>query len=257
MRSLFSAAILLFSVPAMATPVTFDFTGTMTHYFTAADTSIWTPAIDSLSDKSVSGSITFDLDLALPTTSAEAPDEWAYQVFRQQDMPAGTWIQASLNWAGGTFAPAPFGPNTGADLIFTDNYADPMGVDGVTLTDAFARSLDGVQYTQSLSVSFGGPLFGNGPILTPTLVDLKNLDLLASPVMSGSFINYSYRANPDDPENGLVSGYDGWFQISSISVRPTSVPEPGSLALMSLGLISLALSRRSARDRAGRLRSGA
>lgn len=233
------AAALGGPIAAHAAPITFDFTGNgwLTTYVGNGGTTS-TPEAASFT-----GSVTFDVLSPGPT----GPDGTSNGTTIASD-PTG-WVQSSffIQWDAGSFTPGPVsGQHTVGNMTeVRDDYF------------AFLYSYDSlynaVQYTGAES----GTTYLSYASLARSTQDrswLSDLTFDSSAALATgtgaynllSFGDYSYRYNTATNGNDYLGWY-GSMGLTSMTERPASVPEPTTLALLSLGLGGLAFARRRPR----------
>lgn len=215
-----------------AVPVTIDFAGTMVSYRTANNSS-FVEVIGSLSDLSITGSITYDTELGLSPVIA-TPSHYLQGGFSQ---PA-EWISSSISWAAGTYVVPSLAGQTYFDrLDILDNSG--LGGDQIQIHDLAYDLFDvTVPYNMhSLLIQLSGPgLISTGsPAASADAVPM--MQNFSAPGF-GRFESFHATSNGQ-----LFTGYLGNFRIDAASIRPTQVPEPSTIALFGLGLIALGLVR--------------
>lgn len=140
--------------------------------------------------------------------------------------------------AGEVFSPIPaVGDVFHGSLTFDDAVLATDGAHTGTTLDAFRLELAGLTWdpddASSVFQGFRGPATGaTSPVLLVSGGELTGL--------RGGVYGFSDVPYVDFLDDGTFSAYDGATAIlGSLTVGPTAVPEPGTLALMLLGLAGM------------------
>ncbi len=220
---------LLSGLPAQAVPVTFDFTGTGFVCNYASDASC-----ASRYDGAFTGSITVDVLADGPS----GPDSYTNGTTMAYDY--NGWAQADflIQWGSESFNPGAVPSQISSDnyvQLFNDwGYADFIairenysGFDGTTEFQSiaqFTRQTGDLSWLTDLSLPSG-------------------LGLAPGPSAFNQILfNNSTRTTGEF--SAVYAGYSGTVDISSFVRRTTSVPEPGTLGLLGLGLAGVGFCRR-------------
>ena len=150
------------------------------------------------------------------------------------------WVQGGNTGGTGVQCPGPTSPTVEEGNCSA--FLGPAGSDG-TLSQGFTTTA-GQPYTTSFAVLFDGGVpsdfsaFFNGSLYSVT-----------NPPLSAGFLSLSFVTIATGPNSTLSFSFrddPGFIFLDAVSVLPgvVAVPEPSSLALLSLGLFGVALARR-------------
>jgi hypothetical protein len=217
---------------AMAVPVSYEFT-TGANPFSASSA-----ALAALAGQSVSGSFTFDSDAPLVTTTASAT------VYRGLSSLSGSVGGYSFSDGDGYVSVendlyTPAVPFAGAPFDALALSAEPgLGASGnynLTGFDMPGLTLVNVRLFWLETLIGGAPDFlvsNDLPSAPPTFTGRLALDFVASP-----YSPIDGQPSPTLPNLSIVF-FDG------LTVRPATVPEPGALTLLALGLLGVMFASR-------------
>lgn len=230
------AAALGGPIVAHAAPVTFDFTGNgwLTTY---VGDGLTTSAPESAS---FTGSVSFDVLSPRPT----GPDGTSNGTTIASD-PTG-WVQSRffIQWDDSSFAPGPVtGQHTVSNMteVRDDYFAFLYSYDNLYNAVQYTGSETGTTY---LSYAYLSRFTQDTSWLSDLTFDLSaGLATGTGSYNRLNFGEYSYQYNTATSRSDYLGWY-GSFALTSLTERPTSVPEPTTLALLSLGLGGLAFARR-------------
>jgi hypothetical protein len=214
MRSkIIAIALLICPATVWAVPITINWSGEITEYHATPGSPVEPP----LSSNAISGSITYDTDL-LPTPDAGSTSEFL-------SFSGGDFISSSVQWAGGTFNP---------------NLPGGLGFDTLQITNGLVDSFLVVDSSSVFDVG------GRIALLQFNLIGLPNLFsgniATADSVPNGAFMDGLSSFLDLNLIEG--SGFDATYSIRNVNAQVASVPEPGMLSLLAIGLLTIALSRR-------------
>ena len=206
-------ACLFNGLAAQAVPLTYDFAGTGSVCTFAANASC-----ASTYEGAFTGSVTMDV-LADGPSGSDASTNGGSLVYDYNG-----WVQSDflIQWDGNSFNPGPV-----ASQIDSDNY--------VQLSDGYF-GVDQAFNREAYLGADGSTDFYSSAGLTRQTSDTSWITDLSFPVGLGlapgpgafnqiGFAEYSLTAT------GLYAGFSGTVGLSSLTVRTTSVPEPGTLVL--------------------------
>jgi hypothetical protein len=220
---------LLSGLTAQAVPVTFDFTGTgyVCTFASNADCA-------SRYDGAFTGSVTIDV-LADGPGGADSYTNGSSLAYDYNG-----WAQADflIQWGSESFNPGPV-----SSQVSSDNY--------VQLANDYGHA-DYLAIRESYVGFDGSTDFYSNALFTRQTGDLTWLSDLSIPEGLGfapgpgafNQINFNNSTRTTSEFSEVYAGYSGLVDISSFTVRSTSVPEPGTLALLGLGLAGVGLCRR-------------
>jgi hypothetical protein len=219
-------ACLLSGRAAHAVPVIYDFAGTGSVCTYASDASC-----ASTYDGAFTGTVTIDV-LASGPSGADAFTNGSSLAYDYDG-----WAQSDflIQWDSNSFNPGPV-----ASQVSSDNY--------VQLANDF-NGVDQVFNRESYFGFDGSTNFYSSAGLTRQSSDLSWMSDLSFPAGvglapgSGAFNQLNF-SNYTHKETGVYAGFSGLVNLSSLTARTTSVPEPGTLALFGLGLAGLGFRRR-------------
>jgi len=217
---------LFYGLAAHAVPLTYDFAGTGSVCTYASDASC-----ASTYEGAIFGSVTIDFLANGPS----GPDSYTNGVSLAYDYDG--WLQSDflIQWDGHTFNPGPLDSQ-----IASDNYVQLangyIGAEQLHNREAY-QGFDGstnVYSSASLTRQSSDPSW---------LTDLSFPEGLGLAPGPGAFNQVSF-SEYAQMATGTYSGFSGVANLSSLTVRTTSVPEPATLVLFALGLAGVGLSRR-------------
>jgi hypothetical protein len=228
------ATCLFNGLAAHAAPVTYDFAGTGSVCTYASNASC-----ASTYEGAFTGSVTIDV-LASGPSGADSFTNGATLAYDYDG-----WAQSDflIQWDGNSFNPGPVDSQ-----VESDNYVQlingVLGVDQVSNRENY-HGFDGSTDVYS------------GAVLTRQSSDTSWLPDISFPEGFGlapgpnafnqlTFSEYWETA-------GVSAGFSGMVNLTSLTVRTASVPEPGTLVLLGLGLVGFGLRRQR---RAMRVSSG-
>jgi hypothetical protein len=138
------------------------------------------------------------------------------------------WVDAQfdIHWDGGDFRPSDYGPG----YTFTEVWNTPT-MDEITM-DQFATPVPGRYIKASLSR------------VTEDASWLNDLSFVHLGLAPGSY-NVIRFDNVPSSNIGPREGFWGSFNLSALTIRTTSVPEPTTLGLFGLGLVASLFARRA------------
>ena len=223
-------ACLFSGLAAHAVPLTYDFAGIGSVCTFASNASC-----ASTFDGAFTGSVTIDVLANGPS----GPDSFTNGSTLAYDYDG--WLQSDflIQWDGNSFNPGPVDSQ-----IASDNYVQlangHLGAEQLFNREAY-RGFDG---STNFYASAGLTRQSSDPSWLTDLTFPEGLGLAPGP---GAFNQLNF-GEYTQTETGVYAGFSGTANLSSFTVRATSVPEPGTLVLFGLGLIGLRLGRRN-RDR--------
>jgi hypothetical protein len=220
------------SAHTIAAPIVVDFTGTG-----VACNYLGFRSVDvSCAGKSFTGTITYEI--VGPTPLPAGP-------VQTRAISVNGWVNSSftMQWDTGSYASAivptlPGGSGASQSAQVLDNHQGMF--DGIVLSrmsrsfdeaDAYENSFDVVLWSRVLSWRSG--------LDFPTFLGMPPIDPVFGPITEFNFHDYSVLG-------GRYSGFFGSGNITSLTNRtPTvAVSEPGSVALLAMGLVGLYARRR-------------
>lgn len=246
MKLLLAALAVALSTPVLAAPTTIYFAGNVfTGSVVDTATNLW---VDTLVGNGFSGSITFDSSRGLLTSGVNSPAQIGYYDANRQTIgPADSSILLDFSF---TYEHRSYGKldSPVGSAIVGKSLEGPISrylVGASSGTTAITNTMDGPYYS-STSRSLSLMAYGNSDwigdvIRVEQLPDLGLFDVATSQIR---FSDFGYRCAyvVDGCPAGAVfdeGGLNIFGRLTYLSTSPseaTAVPEPGSLALMLVGL---------------------
>lgn len=262
-RAVLAVGLAMAAASAQAVPIIFDFTGTVreTQYYDWVNQTGGTDL--SLAGQAVTGRIVVEVDGLRPhetTTASGTTVGYTDSILNPTEL-----ITSQLNIAGVNYDVGAYSGDTGFVFAFDSSGVPPcegcaVVRDLLAVTDGSREYWlpDGVvpppgEYgARDLRINWidGGT--------APDFVDLSNgfepldmLQMLTGLIPSGSYEDAVWDCAADETCT-VTSSSRTFFQINTMNVHTTSVPEPGTLALFAVGLLGGAVARRSSAKGAAR-----
>ena len=217
---------LFYGLAANAVPVIYDFAGTGSVCTYASDASC-----ASTYEGAITGSVTIDF-LADGPGGADSYSNGSSLAYDYDG-----WLQSDflIEWDGHSFNPGPLDSQIGGDnyVQLVNGY---IGAEQLHNRESY-HGFDGstnVYSSASLTRQSSDPSW---------LTDLTFPEGLGLAPGPGAFNQVSF-SEYAQMATGTYSGFSGVANLSSLTVRTTSVPEPATLALFALGLAGVGLSHR-------------
>ena len=218
-------ACLFNGLAAHAAPMTYDFAGIG---------SVCNYASDASCALTFEGAITGSVTIDFLANGPSGPDSYTNGISLAYDH--NGWLQSDfvIQWDGHSFNPGPLD-----SPVSSDNYVqlanDYIGADQLHNREAY-RGLDGSTDMYSIASLTRQ---SSDPSWLTDLTFPEGLGLAPGPNAFNQirFSEYSQSAN------GIFAGFSGMADLSSLTVRATSVPEPGTLVLFGFGLAGVGLFR--------------
>ena len=229
----------IFAIPtlAVATPITFNFTGTVSDYILSnGQLQKSSSAIPKWNGKSVSGSVTMDLDNAVPK---HKHSEQTYYETATYNTNEKQWLSFIINNPDGTSydIPAAINPLPSVDvngsvasLLYRPDYDHSFFYVGRTFSNLAPKNPP----RQNMSLRLGS--FGES---SHQLLDSVDFDTVEFHPKLATNENYGLVTYVKD--NGKKMDYA--FRIDSLTRAVSQVPEPDSLWLVALGFAGLLVNR--------------
>ena len=216
-------ACLSSGVAAHAVPLTYDFAGIG---------SVCTFASNASCASTYEGAFTGSITIDILANGPGGPDSFTNGSTLAYDYDG--WLQSDflIQWDGNSFNPGPVDSQ-----IASDNYVQLVngyiGAEQLFNREAY-RGFDG---STNFYASAGLTRQSSDPAWLTDLTFPEGLGLAPGP---GAFNQLNF-AEYTQTETGVYAGFSGMANLSSFTVRASSVPEPGTLVLFGLGLIGLGL----------------
>lgn len=213
---------LMISAVANAVPVTYDFTGT------GSLNTLGVGGTSVASAQTFTGWVTIDVIAPDPSGSdSGSGSNYAYD--------SNGWVQSDffIDWGSDSLNPSSVPGQT-----YSDMYAQVQSgfVDSLYNRELYHGVVNGTTYYSYAELS----RYTNSAWLSDLSFD-QSVGLAPGGSNDLYFADYSFT------ESYNYVGYNGSINLSSFTARTTSVPEPGTLALLGLGLAGLGLKRRRSR----------
>jgi hypothetical protein len=216
-------ACLFSGLAAHAVPLTYDFAGTG---------SVCTFASDASCASTYEGAFTGSVTIDVLANGPSGPDSFTNGSTLAYDYDG--WLQSDflIQWDGNSFNPGPVDSQ-----IASDNYVQLVngyiGAEQLFNREAY-RGFDG-------STNFYSKRWTHPPEFRSLLVDRSNFSGRIGPCSGPGRIQSTQLRRVHADGNRRICGLQRTANLSSFTVRATSVPEPGTLVLFGLGLIGLGL----------------
>ena len=213
-------------VQTCALPIlTYDFTGIGT-----LDTN--TTGVDTRRVQAYTGWVTIDVIAPGPSGRDSYIDSGNTLAFDHNG-----WVQSDffIDWGNGSVSPAAMLGLTCSDMYAqVDNHPS---FDGLINREYYSGTVGGITHLTSAQLTRAA--MGTTAWLSDLSFD-QSVGLAPGGSNSITFddVFYTPTATGDVDYASLV-GYSGYFNLSSLTIRTTSVPEPGTLALFGLGIAGL------------------